>query len=83
VPIIRTFAPVVAGVGQMEYHRFVFYNVAGGVGWVTSMTWAGYLLGQAVPDVGRRLHIVVIIVILLSLVPIAIEFVRERRRHRV
>ena len=41
VPIIRTFAPVVAGVGQMEYHRFLFYNVAGGVGWVTSMTWAG------------------------------------------
>jgi membrane-associated protein len=81
VPIVRTFAPVVAGVGQMEYRRFVFYNVAGGVGWVTSMTWAGYLLGQAVPDLGRRLHIVVIIVILLSLVPIAIEVIRERRRH--
>ena len=83
VPIVRTFAPVVAGVGQMEYRRFVFYNVAGGVGWVTSMTWAGYLLGQAVPDLGRRLHIVVVIVILLSLVPIAIEVIRERRRHQV
>ena len=82
VPIVRTFAPVVAGVGQMEYRRFVFYNVAGGVGWVTSMTWAGYLLGQAVPNLGQRLHIVVVIVILLSLVPIAIEVIRERRRHR-
>ena len=81
VPIVRTFAPVVAGVGQMEYRRFVFYNVAGGVGWVTSMTWAGFLLGQVVPDLGRRLHIVVVIVILLSLVPIAIEVIRERRRH--
>jgi membrane-associated protein len=81
VPIVRTFAPVVAGVGEMEYRKFVFYNIAGGVGWVTSMTWAGYLLGQAVPDLGRRLHIVVIIVILLSLVPIAIEIIRERRRH--
>ena len=55
VPIIRTFAPVVAGVGQMEYRRFVFYNVAGGIGWVTSMTWAGYLLGSRGPE-HRRPH---------------------------
>ncbi len=81
VPIIRTFAPVVAGVGQMEYRRFVFYNVAGGVAWVTSMTWAGYLLGQAVPNIGDHIHIVVVIVILLSLIPIIVELVRERRRR--
>jgi membrane-associated protein len=81
VPIIRTFAPVVAGVGQMEYRRFVFYNVAGGVGWVTSMTWAGYLLGQAVPNIGEHIHVVVAIVILLSLIPIVVELVRERRRR--
>jgi membrane-associated protein len=81
VPIIRTFAPVVAGVGQMEYRRFVFYNIAGGVGWVTSMTWAGYLLGQAVPNIGEHIHVVVAIVILLSLIPILVELVRERRRR--
>ena len=81
VPIIRTFAPVVAGVGQMEYRRFVFYNIAGGVGWVTSMTWAGYLLGQAVPNIGDHIHVVVAIVILLSLIPILVELVRERRRR--
>jgi len=81
VPIVRTFAPVVAGVGQMEYRRFLFYNVAGGVGWVTSMTWAGYLLGQTVPNIGDHIHVVVVIVILLSLIPIVIELVRERRRH--
>jgi membrane-associated protein len=81
VPIVRTFAPVVAGVGQMEYRRFVFYNIAGGVAWVTSMTWAGYLLGQAMPDVGDHIHIVVGIVILLSLIPIFVELVRERRRR--
>ena len=52
VPIIRTFAPVVAGVGRMEYRRFLLFNVAGGVGWVMSMTWAGYLLGR--PDPRRR-----------------------------
>jgi membrane-associated protein len=83
VPIVRTFAPVVAGVGQMEYRRFLFYNVAGGAGWVTSMTWAGYLLGQAVPNIGDHIHIVVAIVILLSLVPIFVELIRERRRRSV
>jgi membrane-associated protein len=81
VPIVRTFAPVVAGVGQMEYRRFLFYNVAGGVGWVTSMTWAGYLLGQTVPNISEHIHVVVIVVILLSLIPIVVELVRERRRH--
>jgi membrane-associated protein len=81
VPIIRTFAPVVAGVGQMEYRRFIFYNVAGGIGWVTSMTWAGYLLGSAVPNIGDHIHIVVGIVILLSLIPIFVELIRERRRR--
>jgi membrane-associated protein len=80
VPIVRTFAPVVAGVGQMEYRRFVFYNVAGGVGWVTGMTWAGYLLGQTIPNIGDHIHVVVAIVIALSLVPIFVELVRERRR---
>jgi membrane-associated protein len=81
VPIIRTFAPVVAGVGEMEYRRFVFYNVAGGVAWVTSMTWAGYLLGQAVPNISDHIHIMVAIVILLSLIPIIVELIRERRRR--
>jgi membrane-associated protein len=83
VPIIRTFAPVVAGVGQMPYRRFVFYNIAGGVGWVVSMTWAGYLLGQAIPNIGDHIHIVVGIVILLSLIPIAIEVLKERKRRSV
>jgi len=81
VPIIRTFAPVVAGVGQMEYRRFLLYNVVGGVGWVTSMTWAGYLLGQAVPNISDHIHIVVGVVIVLSVIPIVVEVVRERRRR--
>jgi len=80
VPIVRTFAPVVAGVGRMPYRRFVFYNVVGGSGWVLSMTWAGYLLGRAVPNIDRHIHLLVIVVIVLSLVPIAIEVLRERRR---
>jgi membrane-associated protein len=83
VPIVRTFAPVVAGVGQMEYRRFVFYNVAGGVGWVTSMTWAGYALGRTIPNIADYVHVVVVVVVILSVIPIVIELVRERRRRSV
>jgi membrane-associated protein len=81
IPIIRTFAPVVAGVGQMEYRRFLVYNVAGGIGWVVSMTSAGYLLAQAVPNIGDHIHVVVAVVIVLSVIPIGVEIVRERRRR--
>ena len=81
VPIVRTFAPVVAGVGQMRYRRFLLYNVLGGVGWVLSMTGAGYLLGRAVPNIDRYVHIIVIIVIVLSVIPIGVEILKERRRR--
>lgn len=80
VPIVRTFAPVLAGVGQMRYRRFLVYNVAGGIGWVASMTWAGYLLGQTVPNISKHMHVVVIVIIILSVIPIGIEVYRERRK---
>jgi membrane-associated protein len=80
VPIIRTFAPVLAGVGDMRYRRFLTYNIVGGVAWVTSMTWAGYLLGQTVPNISKNIHVLVIVVIVLSCVPIAVEIYRERRK---
>ncbi len=79
VPIIRTFAPVLAGVGVMEYRRFLTYNVVGGIGWVASMSWAGYLLGQAVPNISKHMHVLVIVIIVLSCIPIAVEVYRERR----
>jgi membrane-associated protein len=82
IPIIRTFAPVVAGVGQMEYRNFLFYNVFGGLGWVVSMTWAGYLLGHTIPNIDRHIHVVVAVVIVLSLVPIGVEWWRARSRSR-
>ncbi len=81
VPIIRTFAPVVAGVGEMRYRRFLLYNVVGGVGWVLSMTWAGFLLGRVIPNIDRYIHVVVIVVIVLSVIPIGVEILRERRRR--
>lgn len=69
IPILRTFAPVVAGVAEMGYRRFATYNVVGGILWVMSMTLAGYILGSIVPDIESRIHIVVAIVIGLSLLP--------------
>ena len=82
MPIVRTFAPLVAGVGGMEYRRFVFYNVAGGIGWVVSMTSLGYFLGKAVPGIDRHIDVVIAVVIFLSLLPAIIKFARDRWRLR-
>ena len=82
IPIIRTFAPVVAGVGQMKYRRFLFYNVFGGIGWVASLTWAGFLLGQTIPNIDKHVHVVVAMVVVLSVLPIVGEMVKARRRKR-
>lgn len=82
MPILRTFAPVVAGVGNMQYGRFALYNVMGGVGWVVSMTSIGYFLGKTIPDIDRYIHVVIAVVILLSLIPGIIAFLRSRQRAR-
>jgi membrane-associated protein len=82
MPILRTFAPVVAGVGAMRYPRFLAYNVFGGIGWVLSMTTIGYFLGRAVPNIDRHIHVVIVIVIFLSILPGIIKVVRERWKVR-
>jgi membrane-associated protein len=80
IPIIRTFAPVVAGVGKMRYRRFVSYNVVGGVAWVWGLTLGGYLLGRAVPNIEQNIHVVIAVVIFLSILPGIVEVVRARIR---
>jgi membrane-associated protein len=80
MPIIRTFAPVVAGVGEMEYRRFVTFNVVGGFGWVWSMCLLGFGLGNAVPDIDRHIHLVIVVVVFLSILPGIVEYVRSRGR---
>ncbi len=82
MPIVRTFAPVVAGVGGMEYRRFVFYNVMGGIGWVVSMTSLGYFLGKSVPNIDQHIHLVIAIVIFVSLLPGIIKLAREKWKVR-
>ena len=79
VPIIRTFAPFVAGVGQMSYARFVTYNVAGGVGWIAALVLGGHLFGN-IPVVRQNFTLVIFAIIALSILPGVIEFLRQRSR---
>jgi membrane-associated protein len=79
VPIIRTFAPFVAGIGNMRYPRFALYNVTGGIAWVAIFLYAGYYFGS-VPFVQDNFSIIVIAIILISVMPLGIEFVMARRR---
>ncbi len=81
VPIVRTFAPFVAGAGRMNYRRFLVFNVAGAALWVVGIVGAGFTLGQ-LPWVRDHFSTVVLGIIVLSLVPVAIEFVRARRAAR-
>jgi membrane-associated protein len=80
VPIVRTFAPVVAGVGQMSYTTFVTYNVVGGLAWVWGMVLTGYGLASLVPDIDKRIDKVILVVIFLSILPGIIEYWREKKR---
>lgn len=79
VPIIRTFAPVVAGMAGMKYRRFALFNIFGGIGWVVSMTMIGYGLVTMFPATEKHIEKVIIIVILISFIPPAIEWWRARK----
>ncbi len=77
VPIVRTFAPFVAGLGSMTYGRFVLYNVAGGIAWVAICLFAGYFFGS-IPVVQEHFELVILGIILLSVVPAAVEILKAR-----
>lgn len=81
IPIIRTFAPFVAGIGKMEYGRFILYNATGGLTWVFGFTLLGYFFGNF-PSVKENFSLVVVAIILLSVTPIAIEFIKAKvKKH--
>jgi membrane-associated protein len=79
VPIIRTFAPFVAGVGEMSYGKFISFNLIGGVAWVSLFTWGGYFFGT-LPFVQNNFSLVVLAIIFLSILPAVIEVIKERTR---
>ncbi|MFV0317233.1 MAG: VTT domain-containing protein [Microthrixaceae bacterium] len=81
VPVVRTFCPIVAGAGQMNYRHFVRFNVLGGLLWAVGVTLLGYFLGN-VPIVRDNVEIALIAVVAISILPIVIEFIRSRMRAR-
>ncbi len=81
IPIVRTFAPFVAGIGQMTYAHFALYNVVGAIVWVVMFVWAGWYFGN-LPIVKENFHYVILAIIVLSMVPPVIEWWRARRARR-
>lgn len=80
VPIVRTFAPFVAGIGKMTYGYFITYNVVGGITWVLLFTFAGYLFGN-IPFVRANFEYVIILIILISIVPMIVEWWKARKEN--
>ncbi len=81
VPIVRTFAPFVAGVGRMNYGYFLTYNAVGGMAWIAIMLFAGYFFG-GIDIIKRNFEIVTIVIVLISILPMIVEYARSRRRVR-
>ncbi|MFI5057362.1 MAG: DedA family protein [Candidatus Acidiferrales bacterium] len=83
VPIIRTFSPPVAGAAAMSYYRYLIYDIFGGIFWVGSMVLGGFFLGRSIPNISQRIHYVIAVVILLSILPAIISILHARRRTPV
>lgn len=81
VPIIRTFAPFVAGIGSMTYGKFLSYNIIGGVGWVAIFLFGGYFFGQ-LPFVEKNFTVIIVAIIFISILPGLIEILRHRRQAK-
>ncbi|MEA2971726.1 MAG: rane-associated protein [Actinomycetota bacterium] len=79
IPVIRTFTPVVAGVGHMDYRRFVTFNVIGGFLWAVGLTSLGYALGDAIPDIDRWLLPIVLLIGAVSFIPVILELLKMRK----
>lgn len=82
MPVVRTFAPILAGVGQMRYRTFLFYNVLGGVIWAIGLTFLGYWLGSVIPNVDRYIVPLVLLIIILSFLPPIIHILRDPEERR-
>lgn len=82
IPIVRTFAPILAGVGKMRYRTFVTFNMAGGLLWAVGVTLLGYVLGETIPNIDRYLFPAIAVIIALSLIPITREALKVRRQSR-
>ena len=82
IPVVRSFAPIVAGAGEMNYRTFVFYNIIGGTLWAVGLTGLGYVLGSVIPNVDHYLLPLVIAIIILSFVPPVIHVLKDKDDRR-
>src|SRR5258708_5504338 len=80
MPFVRTFAPVVAGIGKMDYRRFLSFNIFGGIGWVFSMTMLGFTLGKVYPPITKQIDKLIIVIIFVSLLPAMISWLTNRKK---
>lgn len=83
VPVVRTFAPMVAGIVAMKYRTFLFYNILGGILWAAGVTFAGYFLGKRVPFINEYISQIMIAIIIVSFIPIVIEMYKSHRKNRI
>jgi membrane-associated protein len=81
IPFARTFAPVVAGIAGMKYTKFIAFSIAGGIGWIMSMTLLGYYLAISFPGIQKYVEYVIAAVIALSLLPLVIKYLQSRSRR--
>lgn len=82
IPIIRTFVPIMAGVVDLDFKKFVWYNILGCIAWILSMVLSGYFLGRAFPSLQQNLEYIVITIILISMIPVVITYLKEHRRMK-
>ncbi len=82
MPVVRVFAPIVAGMGLMDYKKFMIYNVVGGALWVYGLTWMGYWLGKTVPSVDKYILPILLVIVLISVAPPLFHYWQDRRRTR-
>lgn len=82
IPIFRTFTPVVAGIGSMNYLRFFSFNIIGAIFWVNSMVLLGYYLGKSIPGIDKNVDKLIIVIIFVSLIPLGIHYLNEKRKKQ-
>jgi membrane-associated protein len=83
MPFFRTFAPIVAGIGQMKYSKFLFFNVFSAFLWILSMTLIGFYLGKTIPDIDKHIEKVIVVIVFLSLLPAIIKYLRHKFSRKV
>ena len=82
IPVVRTFAPIVAGIARMDYRTFVTYNILGGVLWSLAFLLGGYYLGKFLPDSGNVITMVVLAIVVVSTIPIVLEFLKRLKKNK-